>query len=311
MNLVSTLDPFSNTSANPGTKMKIILFSLILSTNLWALPDLPSAPLDPAHPGSKIYSFEVEVKKLTCMGREVVQYLPKNGKSYPAVVFGHGQALGLPNYELTLKHLAGKGVAGIYVTYDKGFFDQDWKRMGRDFVLLTECALVDSPEIHREKIIFSGHSKGAYVAAIAAGVAESEKLSLRAQSIVLFNPVLGQFETLKDIPAETPLTVVHSDSDKIVKLDAARDMIESIPSDREQLIIVQSYKNRTKVDLEAGHFWPLTKKSVFGGGPESSFHYYGSWKWLVGGALDERYLFGKEAADKGIEGFFDVIERNF
>jgi hypothetical protein len=291
--------------------MKLILLSLLLATNLWALPDLPSPPQDPTHPGSKIYPFEVDTKKLTCSGRDVFVYSPRNGISVPAVVYGHGQALSLPNYEETLKHLAGKGVAGIYVTYDKGFFDQDWERMGRDFVLLTDCALKQFPQILREEIIFSGHSKGAYVAAIAAGVAQKENLPVRASSLILFNPVLGKFETLKDIPAATPLTVVHSDTDKIVKLEVAREMLVSVSSDKEQLIILQSFRNRTKVDLEAGHFWPLTKKSAFGGGPVSSFHHYGSWKWLVGGALDERFLYGPEASDKGLEGFQDIIERNF
>lgn len=291
--------------------MKFFFFSLILSSNLWALPDLPQAPTDPTHPGSRVYAYEVETKKLECLGRDVFVYLPRGAESVPAVVYGHGQALGLSNYEETLKHLAGKGVAGIYVTYDKGFFDQDWERMGRDFVLLTDCALNEFPQIFREEVIFSGHSKGAYVAAIAAGVAEKEHLPLRAQSVILFNPVLGKFETLKYIPATTSLTVIHSDVDKIVKLENARDMLASIPSDREQLIILQSYKNRTKVDLETSHFWALTKKSVFGGGPVNSFHYYGSWKWLVGGALDERYLYGKEASEKGILGLQDVIERNF
>lgn len=291
--------------------MKLIFLSLILATNLWALPDLPQAPTSPTHPGSKIYPFEVVIKKLSCHGRDVAVYLPEEGSSIPAVVFGHGQALGLPNYEETLRHLAGKGVAGIYVTYDKGFFDQDWERMGRDYVLLTDCALNEFPEINREKIIFSGHSKGAYVAAIAAGVAEKENLPVRAQSLILFNPVLGKFETLKDITEATPVTVVHSDSDKIVKLEVAREMLKNISSQREQLIILQSFKNRTKLDLEAGHFWTLTKKSPFGGGPENCFHYYGSWKWLVGGALDERYLYGEEAAGKGMDGFSDIVERNF
>lgn len=291
--------------------MKLELLSFFVATNLWALPDLPPAPTDPNHPGSKIYSYEVDVKNLTCMGRDVSVYLPKGAQSVPSVVYGHGQALGLANYELTLRHLAGKGVAGIYVTYDKGFFDQDWLRMGRDFVLLTDCAITEFPQIRRDAVIFSGHSKGAYVAAIAAGVAEKENLPVRAQSLILFNPVLGKFESLAEISPATALTVVHSDVDKIVKLEVAREMLASVPSSREQLIILQSYKNRTKKDLETGHFWPLTKKSVVGGGPESSFHYFGSWKWLVGGALDERYLYGAEAAEKGIAGFSDVIERSF
>jgi hypothetical protein len=289
--------------------MKLFFLSFILATKLWALPDLPFPPQDPVHPGSKFYPFDFEMKKLNCTGRDVVVYIPRGAESIPAVVYGHGQALGLPNYEETLKHLAGKGVAGIYITYDKGFFDQDWERMGRDYVLLTDCALNVFPQILREKIIFSGHSKGAYVAAIAAGVAEKENLPLRAHSLILFNPVLGKFESLQHISPATALTVVHSDSDKIVKLEIAREMLRNIPSEREQLIILQSYKKVTKVDLEAGHFWPLTKKSAFGGGPVSPFHHYGSWKWLVGGALDERYLYGKEAAEKGLEGFVDIIER--
>ncbi len=291
--------------------MKLIFFFLILATNLWALPDLPSAPKDPSHPGSKIYPFEVELKKLICQDRDVFVYLPRDAKSIPAVVFGHGQALGVSHYEQTLRHLAGKGVAGIYVTYDKGFFDQDWKRMGRDYVLLVACALREFPQINSEEIIFSGHSKGAYVAAVAAGVSEKEKLSVRAQSLILFNPVLGQFETLSDISPATNLTVVHSDRDTIVKLKVAREMLESVHSQREQLIILQSYTGRTTTNLDANHFWSLTKKSAVGGGPESSFHYFGSWKWLVGGALDERYLFGREATNKGIEGFNDLVERNF
>jgi hypothetical protein len=292
--------------------MKNFFFTAFLvSSGLWAMPDLPPAPVDPLHPGSKFYSYEIKVQKLTCLGREVIIYLPEGVSDMPSVIYGHGQALGLAAYERTLQHLAGKGIAGIYVTYDKGFFDQDWERMGRDFVVMTDCALQKFPQISASKIIFSGHSKGAYVAAIAAGVAEKENLNIRTRSLILFNPVRGQFPTLGSIHPNTSLTVVHSDGDRIVELKAAREMLESVSGQREQLIIMKSYTGITRQDLNADHFWPLTKKTVVGGGPESSFHYYGSWKWLVGGALDEAYLYGDKASGKGIAGIQDVIERNF
>ncbi len=304
--------------------MFFALSFILLSGGAFALPELPSAPLDPAHPGSKVYPFSFNEQKLTCLGRDVVLFLPILPAStmdrIPVVVYGHGQALELENYRGTLEHLARKGVASVFHRYDKGFFDQDWERMGRDYVNVAACALESIQEIvNLDQVVFSGHSKGAYVASMAAGIAFKENLKLKPQALIIFNPAGADAEIIKEIAPTTAVTVVYSDQDTVVKRSISETIYQNARSERKQFIFVRSYLGITSTDLKAGHFWALTKKSVFGGGAESALHYYGSWKWLTAGALDlgsserfeDPYLYGNLAAEKGLPNFTDQIFRNW
>ena len=307
--------PVQRTFASIGLASLTSLLALI---SLAAHADaLPSAPIDPQHPGSKIYSYGVTEKDFTCSGREVNVFLPTGGgtRAFPVVVYGHGQALGVENYRATLEHLAKKGVIAIFPTYDSGFFDQDWTRMGRDYSNLAGCAIGQlGAQVSTGNIVFSGHSKGAYVASIAAGLAEKESLPTRARSVVLFEAAGSDAATLSSYDSATALTVVFSDADTTVQRDFSETIYAQAASHRKQFIYFKSYPS-----LKADHMWPLTKGTLFGGGPESAFHYYGEWKWLVAAAQDltsgasvsNPYIYGALAGDKGVSGLADDVRRSF
>jgi hypothetical protein len=302
----------------------ITLCVLFAGSVALALPQLPSAPTNPDHPGSKVYSYGVQQKNINCSGRNVSLFLPVSQdlqESFPVVVYGHGQALGLDSYQGTLEHLAKKGVIAIFPTYDSGFFDQDWIRMGRDYVNLTDCALQNiGTAANPSQVVFSGHSKGAYIASIAAGLSVKESLKVRPQAVVLFEAAGFNSDTLGYIEPSTALTVVFSDRDTIVDKKISDTIFSSAKSEHKQFILMKSYTTaQTATALNADHFWPVTKRSFVGGGPESALHYYGQWKWLIGAAMDLKmggsnnntYLYGDQASDKGIPGFTDEITRNF
>ena len=138
-----------------------------------AIEGLPAQPTDPAHPGSAIAPYEVERADFVLDGRSVEVFLPKSAtgpQKYPLIVFGHGQALGVEHYRRTLEHLARKGVVAIHPQFDTGFFDRNWRRMADDYNRLTAEALSRYANfIAADQIVYSGHSKGAYVALVAAG----------------------------------------------------------------------------------------------------------------------------------------------
>ena len=278
----------------------------------------PTAPTAPDHPGSKVYPYGFDRHDIKCMGRAVTVYLPKSTnpiEKFPAVVYGHGQALDVSSYAATLEHLAKKGVAAIFPTYDNGFFDQDWTRMGRDYVNVAGCAIDKfNTQVEKTQTVFAGHSKGAYVASIAAGLAAKENMVLRPGAVVLFAAAGFDSASIGGIEPATALTVVFSDKDTVVDRNLSESIYNGARSKYKQFIFVKSYPS-----LNADHFWPLTKPSTFGGGNESALHYYGAWKWLVAAALDLKaggaatnpYLYGAEAGDKGVPGTTDDVRRNW
>lgn len=298
-----------------------MILTLLFSFSLQA-QELPSAPLNVEHPGSKIYEFEVVENKVKCSGRDVVVFSPTPAKfsNFPLVIYGHGQALDVEHYEQTLRHLAGKGSIAIHPQFDNGFFDRNWTRMARDYITLSECALKQlNLNIDPTAVVFTGHSKGAYVAGVAAGLAEKENLNLKAGAVLLFQPAGIDPQLWRELNPQTRITVVHADQDTIVKADIAEQLYQQANVDFKQYIVLQSYKsNSGQEQLAAKHFWPLTKKSTFGGGSESAFHYYGSWKWLTAAVWDLRdqnrleniYLYGAMTTDKGRSGQEDRIQRN-
>ena len=297
--------------------MKNFALTLLLSSTALA-QELPGSPSSAQHPGSKIYAYTVERKDVRCEGRDVAVFYPREvaTQRLPLVVYGHGQALGVEHYEQTLRHLAGKGAIALHPQYDKGFFDQDWQRMGQDFGRLADCALGQLRlEANLDEVIFSGHSKGAFVAGVAAGVAERDGSKLKAKAVLLFQPAGIDEAVWAKLARETKVTVVHADQDTVVDRAVSEKLYAQAPVERKQFIILKSYGT----NLAAKHFWPLTKKSVFGGSGENSFHYYGSWKWLTaamwdlqqGDRANVEYLYGAEAADKGLEGLEDHLVRNW
>ena len=294
---------------------------LLLNSVALAQTGLPSSPTDPNHPGSEIYNYQMRTYVLNCGDREVDVFAPvgRPGETFPVIVYGHGQALSVASYQATLEHLAKKGVIAIFPSYDDGFFDQDWTRMGADYVNLTACALQKiGAQASANQIVFSGHSKGAYVAGVAAGLAFQNKKSVTPKAVILFEPAGVDASSLAFLSPNTSLTVTFSDADSIVDEGISRSIYENSPSKYKQFISVKSYTTTTTA-LQADHFWPLTHASLFGGGPVGPLHYYGEWKWLgaaafdlkAGGPFTNPYLYGNQAADKGVTGLADEIQRSF
>lgn len=297
--------------------MNLLLW--LISSAAFALPPLPLAPVDANHPGSKIYGYKFSEKTQTCGPRDVTVFLPEvksTGEKFPVVVYGHGQALGLDSYHGTFAHLAGKGIAVIFPSFDTGFFDQDWTRMGRDFVAIADCVLkANATTLASDQVLFSGHSKGAYVASVAAGLTEKESLAVHPRTLMLFDSAGVDTASIGFVSKSTSTIVIYADRDKTVDRGISETTYNSVSSSVKRFIFVKSYDGQTSTKLAADHFFPLTKGSFFGGGSESALHYYGAWKWLAAGANDLRngatfsdpYLYGIEAADKGVAGFTDDV----
>jgi acetyl esterase/lipase len=191
--------------------------------------------------------------------------------------------------------------------------------MARDYISLSDCALKsitksNTVKINPDNIIFSGHSKGAYVAGVAAGLAFKEQLALKPKAVMLFEPAGLDEEANSAVDKEVIYNVIYSDKDKVVDRKIAEGIFQQVPSSKKQFIFVKSYP-----ELDAGHFWPLTKSSTFGGQNENAYHYFSAWKWLValandlkiGGLGSDHYLFGAEALNKGVAAIQDEITRSW
>lgn len=282
-----------------------------------SMAEVPSQPTDILHPGSANYEFTFKKENFKTNGRQVNVFLPaesiSRNKKAPVVVFGHGQAIDLAGYELTFEHLAKKGVAVIFPMYDKSFLDQDWRRMASDFNQLTAEALNKySDYIDVDKVIYSGHSKGAYVALIAAG---EPGLKINVGSAVLFAPAGFDNEYLKTINPNMPVTLIWSDADTVIKQNLITEIYSKLNVRFKQWILVKSYSS-----LKADHFFPLSKSYFFGGrNGASAFHFHAVWKWLIGAAWDldstkdlsNPYIYGEEAIKTGIDGLNHSITKNW
>ena len=287
----------------------LIPFFILFSSHVFS-QNLPRQPLDAGHPSSAIYEYQLRIESYEQNGRKVDVYLPVSETreigSFPVVVFGHGQATDVSGYDLTFQHLAKKGIAVVHPMYDGGFFDQKWRRMADDFNALIAGALKKYPQLNPRQLIFAGHSKGAYVALMAAGAPSHLKLDFIAQSLVLFAPAGYDPEYLKNINPQVPVTLVYSDNDKIIKRNILNEIEAGLPTKYKQFVEVTSYSG-----LKADHFHVLSKSFFFGGKDGASpFHYFATWKFLVAASLDVQsnsplnhpHIYGSETLSTGVDG---------
>jgi dienelactone hydrolase len=299
--------------------MFAIISSFILSATMaWA--QLPKQPTERSHPSSGDYSYGFKQETIQINGRKISVFLPvpaePASEKFPVVVFGHGQAIDVLGYELTFKHLAQKGIAVIHPTFDSGFFDQDWHRMADDFNKLTEATINKySNVIDSKKIVYSGHSKGGYVALMAAGAPNLTQLSIKPSAILLFAPADYDRDYLKTVDPAIPVTVVWSDNDTVIKQRVITDIYADLKSAHKQWILVNSY-----AELKADHFFPLSKSYFFGGqNGVSAYHYFATWKWLTAAAFDlqsesplsNSYIYGENTGSTGVAGLEHTIIKNW
>ncbi len=289
------------------------MLSLLLTT-LIAF-SLPPQPTEVEHPGSSQYQYQLFSEAFKFGGRDLHFYAPRelleSGQRLTLIVFGHGQATPVSGYNMTFEHLAKKGYAVLFPQYDSGFFDQNWVRMGSDFNALTLATIQrHSNSLSAERVVYSGHSKGGFVALVAAGLKSSF-----AKSLVLLSPAGFTEKEIKTIDVTVPVTLVWSEDDRIIKEELIQTIYKELPVSRKQMIRVLNY-----TELKADHFFPLNRKFVFGGANGvSPFHFYSVWPWLVGAARDveegtlqtNSYLYGEKALGTGIIGFSHQVDKSW
>jgi dienelactone hydrolase len=282
----------------------------------------PAAPTDPAHPGSAAYRYTVFQEQFQVQGRQVDFFAPaeiaREPRKAPVIVFGHGQALETQHYRLMFEHLAKKGYAVIAPKYDTGFFDRNWRRMATDYADLTAAAMSRHAKyVDPGTLIFSGHSKGAYVALVAAGIPRSSR-KVDPKAMVLFAPAGYDNEYIRNVTTSMPVTIIHGEQDTIIASSLIQEIYSALPSSHKQLIEPVSYK--TQPELPADHYIVMTK-SFFMGGRDgiSPFHYFGAFKWLIGsaddltagGSLSNIHAYGDETTATGVEGSRHKIRRSW
>ena len=294
--------------------MKLILsFLLILFTlNSMAKVEMPS---DPTHPGNNEMGYDIEVKNINELGRKSFLYLPNrmDGTKSPVVVFGHGQALNQTHYDKTLEHLASKGIAALYVQYDKNFFDRDWRRMAKDWNTIVNATLMNfSDQLSTDQIIFSGHSKGGYIGLMAAGAPNKPAL---VSATLLFAPAGYDKDYLKNMDPGNAVSIFWGEKDSVISKSDNMKIYNELTVTHKQFVEVVSYD-----DQEADHYFPQNKSAIFGGkNGVGGFHYYGVWKWLVGAAWDletksnttNPYIYGDQLSNTGVMGLEHKVQKSF
>ncbi len=288
----------------------VFLFAFLSFEQIFSMP-WPAQPTSSADPGSVVYINKLFHETQNINGRTVEFYAPENfqnsKKKLTVIIFGHGQTIPVESYRLTFEHLAKKGMIVIFPQFDNGFFDQDWQRMGADYIRLSFEALKKYSDVYdTNHIIFSGHSKGAYVSLVASGLHEKQQL-LKPASIILFEPAGYDAQLIKNINPKIPVTVTWSAQDTIIKEPAVREIYNLLPSEKKQYIQVQN-DSGLNPQLQADHFFVLTAKFTFGGNNGiTPLHYFGTWKWLLGAAWDlesnsnatNQYIYGDLAQTSG------------
>jgi dienelactone hydrolase len=297
----------------------ICLLGFLSLTSLAFATPLPSQPLGAEHPGSANYSYQLQHESFDFNRRHVDVFLPQNATQVPLIVFGHGQATPLEGYRETLEHLAKKGVAAAFIQYDSGFFDQDWERMAHDYMTLAAATLKRYPNaIDSKKVIFSGHSKGAYIAGMAAGL-EPGAREIEPAAVVLFAPAGYDSRYAKRVAVNTPVTLIWGDQDTVIAESKVRELFNLLNVQKKQFIKAASYSGYDD-EAKADHFFIMTHGFFFGGHDGvNPLHYYGAWKWLLGAAYDVNdgahvtnpFLYGADTASTGVEGLAHGVERSF
>lgn len=285
----------------------LVTFSMTFLVTAFAFAVVPTPPA-PSDPGGDQALYEFTTDSFQVSGRQVDLWKPVGSGPFPAVVYGHGQALGIESYRLTFEHLARKGVVVIFPQYDSGFFDQNWERMAGDYRDLVAAALAKMPGlVNSQQLVYSGHSKGAYIALKAAGRSGAGP---RPASLLLFQPADFTPSDLNALDKKMPVTLVWADQDRIISEQKLQDLYRGLPSERKQLLTAVTYQ-ATQPALKADHFFVLTKGSAFGGVTGvNALHRHGAWKWLVaaaddlrtGARADNRFLYGDEAVATGLSG---------
>ncbi len=303
--------------------LKSFFSSVLLVLSLAPLAfaaELPQRPQNPENPGSASYLYQMARKTISFNQRKIEVYLPVDAQNashqFPVLVYGHGQAIDITGYDSTFSHLAQKGIAVVFPQFDTGFFDQDWARMANDFNLQTAEVLKQlGSQLDARHVVYSGHSKGAYVSLVAAGSASLNSQQIQLGAVVLFAPAGYDKTLIAQINPNVPVTLIWGEGDTVIKKSLVDEIYQNLTVKKKQFILVKNYEQ-----LTADHFFPLSKSFFFGGQDGiSAYHFFGSWKWMIGAVQDltmdqkttNKYLYGDEAQTSGVDQLNHQILRSW
>lgn len=277
-------------------------------------------PDDPAHPSSPIYGYGSKrvVKKFK--NRNVSIYFPihhgEKIKNATTIIFGHGKLAPRFTYEKMFRHLNGKGIAVVYPQYEKWALDSRYSRMAKDFADLSQFALeTESQYLNDEKLVFSGHSNGAFIALLSAGMPQSER-KINAKSLVLFALPGWREASLKRLDPELNVSIISGDNDKKTPFKLGQKIYEKIKTYRKQHIILKSFNTHDSSFL-ADHGAARTYSWT---GPRINIlHYHGYWQYLSSAALAldnpssgvAEYLYGSKAFGTFCPDYKHIIHRSW
>lgn len=270
---------------------------------------LPARPTQAQHPGSNNYPYaQVTEIQETVDGRTGVLFLPRSGpalnRPFPTLAWGHGfMALKL-FYRESFLHLARKGVAVLDVPYDTGAGDRDFDRMARDYNHFVAAVVARHPGVlDPHSVVFSGHSNGATVASMAAGLPVLER-KIEAANLIAFEIAGKHVAYLHALNPHLPCTLVVGEDDHDDPVDFSKKVFSEMAC-KKQLIIMKTYGDEFDHKVTTNHVAVQTFTWL---GPNTSvLHYYGFWKFMIGAAFDASagghatnpWLYGPEASSTG------------
>ena len=309
----------------------MIRLGVALLSLLSALPLAPGPPTRPDHPGGAAYAYSAARRAVPAVGGFGLAYYvptPARGAAsrYPVLVFGHGYglyggsitALGRPvdwYYAAFLRHLARKGYVVAFPQMQAGPFDGDRPAQAARYLDAVAWLAAHVPEADTARLVFAGHSMGADVALLAAGLAAREPRYRRfvPRDVLAMAPVdeavLRPY--LAALPSAVGVTLLTGDADTVVPPSNAVGIDRALRVRRHQVIELTSDTLVTP-PLVADHNLSLSGGRVpgdLGGVPRvDALDWYGSWKLSVGlldsdfRGGDPAWIWGARRLEGGVDG---------
>jgi hypothetical protein len=294
----------------------------------------PGQSVDANDPGSSVYPVSsFKVTNFTTRDRKQVRIwtpLGVTGKR-PLVVWGGGKSLGnVTNYQAMLEHLVKKGMVVAHVQFEGNFFDTDFVKFGRWYNQAVVETLAKEPLADASQITYAGHSLGAQVSVIAAGLAtgdDPQNLIPDPKGLVtnafdnscgpncsgdLANPAKG---FAAKIAPTVHTTILEFEDDTIAGPSKryAEALYNRVPSVRKQWLRVKGKAFGASAGLDANHNTPLTGGgapfNIGGRAALNALDWYAGWKVLaglplmmsgLGGTAMQPYVYGAQLVDGGV-----------
>lgn len=259
------------------------------------------------NPGSSVYPFNsfTVTDTTSADGKKIRIWVPTglSGKR-PLVAFGPGKSLGNPaNYQALHEHLAKKGLIVAHIQFEGGFFDTDFVKFGRWFNNAVAKVVSTVSAVDATQIYYGGHSLGAQVSVIAAGLATGADVGnaiLDPRGLLLMsydnsrgpsnggdlnNPASGYAVKVGNA---VQACILEFEDDTIAgpSKTYAQALYDKLPCTRKQWVRVRGKNLGSTYALVADHNTPMTGGSApfgIGGTPKlNALDWYMSFKVLAG-----------------------------